>query len=100
MRRRAFLAGVGTAVAFSPAAFGQNSRVVIGLLGSSAPDDYQPMIAAFSKGLSESGYIEGKNFSFDNAWANDRYDRLPALASGLVERRVSIILAASTPSAI
>jgi putative ABC transport system substrate-binding protein len=58
------------------------------------------MIAAFSKGLSESGYLEGKNVRFDNAWANDRYDRLPALASELVERRVSVILAASTPSAI
>src|SRR5947207_1874761 len=97
MRRRAFLAGVA-AVAFSRAAFG--SKAVIGLLGSSAADDYQPMIAAFSKGLSEAGYLEGKNVSFDYAWANDRYDRLPALASGLVERRVSVILAASTPSAI
>jgi putative tryptophan/tyrosine transport system substrate-binding protein len=50
--------------------------------------------------LSEAGYLEGKNVSFDHAWANDQYDRLPALASGLVGRRVNVILAASTPSAI
>ena len=99
MRRRVFLAGVGT-VALSRAPFGQHSKAVIGLLGSSAAHDYQPMIAAFSKGLSESGYLEGKNVRFDNAWANDQYDRLPTLASELVERRVSLILAASTPSAI
>jgi putative ABC transport system substrate-binding protein len=73
---------------------------VIGLLGCSALDDYEPMIAAFLKGLSEAGYLEGKNVSFDRAWANDQYDRLPALASGLVGRQVSVILAASTPSAI
>jgi putative ABC transport system substrate-binding protein len=73
---------------------------VIGLLGSSAPDDCEPMIAAFRKGLSEAGYVEGKNVRFDHAWANDQYDLLPTLASGLVERRVSLILAASTPSAI
>lgn len=58
------------------------------------------MIAAFRKGLSEAGYVEGKNVRFDHAWANDQYDLLPTLASGLVERRVSLILAASTPSAI
>jgi putative tryptophan/tyrosine transport system substrate-binding protein len=58
------------------------------------------MIAAFRKGLSEAGYVEGKNVRFDHAWANDQYDLLPTLASGLVERRVSHILAASTPSAI
>jgi putative ABC transport system substrate-binding protein len=73
---------------------------VIGLLGSSALDDYQPMIAAFRMGLNEAGYVEGKNVRFDHAWANDEYDRLPALASGLVGRRISVILAASTPSGI
>ena len=100
MKRRELLAGLGAAIVFSRAALGQQSMAVIGLLGSSAADDYQPMIAAFRKGLSEAGYLEGKNVRFDQAWANDRYDRLPTLASGLVGRRVSVILAASTPSAI
>jgi putative ABC transport system substrate-binding protein len=77
MKRREFIAGLGTAAAFSRAAHGQQSMAVIGLLGSSALDDYQPMIAAFRQGLSEAGYLEGKNVSFDHAWANDQYDRLP-----------------------
>jgi putative tryptophan/tyrosine transport system substrate-binding protein len=100
MRRREFIAGLGAAAAFSRTAHGQQSTAVIGILGSSALDDYQPMLAAFRNGLSEAGYVQGKNVSFEHAWANDQYDRLPALASGLVGHRVSVILAASTPSAI
>ena len=98
MRRREFIAGLGAAAAFSRTAHGQQSTAVIGILGSSALDDYQPMLAAFRNGLSEAGYVQGKNVSFEHAWANDQYDRLPALASGLVGHRVSVILAASTPS--
>jgi putative tryptophan/tyrosine transport system substrate-binding protein len=100
MKRRELLAGLGAAIVFSRGAYSQQLMAVIGLLGSSALDDYQPMIAAFRKGLNEAGYVEGKNVRFDDAWANDEYDRLPALASGLVGRRVSLILAASTPSAL
>jgi putative ABC transport system substrate-binding protein len=58
------------------------------------------MITAFRKGLSETGYVEGKNVGFEYAWADDHYDRLPALATRLAERRVSLILAAATPSAM
>jgi putative ABC transport system substrate-binding protein len=58
------------------------------------------MIAAFRKGLSETGYLEGKNVGFEYAWADDHYDRLPALAAKLIERRVNVILAAATPSAM
>lgn len=100
MRRREFIASLGATVAFSRGARGQPSMPVIGLLGSSAPDDYEAMLVAFRKGLGEAGYVEGKNVSFANAWANDHYDRLPGLVSGLVERQVRVILAASTPSAI
>jgi putative ABC transport system substrate-binding protein len=58
------------------------------------------MIAAFRKGLSETGYFEGKSVGFEYAWADDHYDRLPALATKLAEQRVSLILAAATPSAL
>ena len=78
----------------------QESAPVIGVLGSSTADDYGPMIAAFRKGLSETGYLEGKNVDFEYAWADDHYDRLPALAAKLIERRVNVILAAATPSAM
>jgi ABC-type uncharacterized transport system substrate-binding protein len=101
MRRREFLqAAIGAATLLPFCATAQQSLPVIGVLGSSASGDYDPMIAAFRKGLSESGYIEGKNLSFDYRWADNRYERLPALASELVSRRVSLILAAATPSAL
>jgi putative ABC transport system substrate-binding protein len=58
------------------------------------------MITAFRKGLSETGYLEGKNVRFEYAWADDHYDRLPALATKLTERRVNVMLAAATPSAL
>ena len=78
----------------------QQSGPVIGILGSSTAYDYGPMVAAFRKGLSEVGYLEGKNVGFEYAWADDHYDRLPELAGKLVERRVTVILAAATPSAL
>jgi putative ABC transport system substrate-binding protein len=78
----------------------QQSGPVIGILGSSTADDYAPMVAAFRKGLGEAGYFEEKNVGFEYAWADDHYDRLPELANKLVERRVTVILAAATPSAL
>jgi putative ABC transport system substrate-binding protein len=78
----------------------QSGGPVIGILGSSTADDYRPMLAAFRKGLSEAGYLEGKNVGFEYAWADDHYERLPGLAAKLVERRVALILAAATASAL
>src|SRR4051794_2640164 len=101
MKRREFITLIGGAAAACPdVVYGQQPVAVIGLLGSSASDDYRPMIAAFQKGLSEAGYVEGRNVSFDHAWADNHYDRLPALASELARRGVNVILAASTPSAL
>jgi len=101
MKRREFITLIGgAAAAFPDVVYGQQPVAVIGLLGSSASDDYRPMIAAFQKGLSEAGYVEGRNVSFDHAWADNHYDRLPALASELARRGVNVILAASTPSAL
>ena len=101
MKRREFITLIGgAAAAFPDVVYGQQPVAVIGLLGSSASDDYRPMIAAFQKGLSKVGYVEGRNVSFDQAWADNHYDRLPALASELARRGVNVILAASTPSAL
>lgn len=100
MQRRAFLAVVGGAATWAMAARGQQPVPIIGVLGSSTAGDYGPMIAAFRKGLSETGYLEGKNIGFEYAWADDHYDRLPALATKLTEQHVNLILAAATPSAI
>lgn len=59
----------------------QLAMPVIGLLSSASPKDYAPMIAAFWKSLGEAGYVEGQNVSVEYLWADDQYDRLPALAA-------------------
>src|SRR5882672_229095 len=102
MRRRGLITLALSAAILSPGmlARAQQSGPVIGILGSSTADDYRPMVAAFRKGLSEAGYLEGKNVRFEYAWADHHYDRLPELAGKLVERRVTVILAAATPSAL
>ncbi|WP_283842157.1 ABC transporter substrate binding protein [Bradyrhizobium altum] len=102
MRRREFIRLVLWSAATLPQmnARAQQAFPVIGVLGSSTAGDYGPMIAAFRKGLGETGYFEGRNVGFEYAWADDHYDRLPALATKLTERRVSLILAAATPSAL
>lgn len=100
MKRREFIASLGAALAFPKVVHGQQPAVAIGVLSSSSSDDYRPMIAAFRQGLSEAGYVEGRNVSFDYAWADGHYDRLPALAAELARHGVNVILAASTPSAL
>src|SRR5262249_6157492 len=66
---------------------------VIGYLSSQSAEALAPILPAFRDGLKEAGYIEGRNFSFEFAWAAGQYDKLPALAEDLVRRQVSIIVA-------
>jgi putative tryptophan/tyrosine transport system substrate-binding protein len=66
---------------------------VIGFLGSTPPGPYAPFVAAFRQGLSEGGYIDGRNVAIEYRWADGHYDRLPALAADLVRQRVAVILA-------
>jgi putative tryptophan/tyrosine transport system substrate-binding protein len=101
MQRREFIAVVAGAAAWPLAADAQQQvRPVIGLLSSASPNDYAPMIAAFRKSLGETGYFEGQNVTIEYLWANDQYDRLPALAADLVRRQVNVIVAAATPAAL
>ena len=103
MRRRELLmAGVGMILA--PALRAQQKAMpVVGCLNLSPPP---PSLADLShdlvhEGLSETGYVEGKNVSFEYRWAEFHYDRLPALAAELVSRKVDVIVALSgTPTAL
>src|ERR1700694_1203602 len=101
MQRREFITVLGGAAAWSLSAQAQQPAVpVIGLLSSASSHDYGPMIATFRKALGETGFIEGKNVRIEYRWADEQYDRLPALADQLVRDRVALILAATTPAAL
>jgi putative ABC transport system substrate-binding protein len=100
-RRRAFITLLGGATAWPLAAGAQQPKLpVIGFLHGASPAPYAPFLPGFHQGLKEIGYTAGGNVTIEYRWAEDRYDRLPALAAGLVDRHVTVIAAVgSTPAA-
>jgi putative ABC transport system substrate-binding protein len=103
MTRREFIALCGTAVAGSPfaARAQQPALPVIGYLGSESPDVFAGRLRAFLQGLSETGYVEGINVDIEYRWAENQYDRFPALLSDLVRSKVTVIAAVTgTPPAL
>jgi putative tryptophan/tyrosine transport system substrate-binding protein len=78
----------------------QKAMPVVGFLSGGSPGANGPFIAAFVQGLMETGYVVGQNVAIEYRWAEDRYDRLPALAVDLVGSKVDVIAAANLPSAL
>ncbi len=96
MRRREFIAGLGVSAAWSVglrAARAQQPAVtVIGILAGGVRSVDSAILDAFSKGLSEMGYVEGRDVLLESH-VTDQYDQLPALAAELVQRHVAVIFA-------
>jgi len=101
IRRREFLGLIGGAATLWPlTGHAQQPTVpVVGFLNSASADGYASMANAFRQGLKEAGYVEGDNVAIEYRWANDQYDRLPALAADLVSRRINVIFA-NSPSIV
>jgi putative ABC transport system substrate-binding protein len=79
----------------------QAAMPLIGYLGSqSADDSYKNFTVPFLQGLKEAGYVEGQNVAVEYRYAENQYDRLPALAADLVRRRVAVIVSSGTPAAV
>jgi putative ABC transport system substrate-binding protein len=100
MKRRRFIGLLGAAtVSLSTTARAQQPAMpVIGYFHFASPE-YTPSAAPFLQGLSESGYIDGKNVTIEYRWAEGHYDRMPAMAAELVARKVDLIAAFGPPPA-
>jgi len=93
LHRREFIKLFGAAATAWPAAArAQHSDLpVIGVLGSPSPREFASALGAFGRGLDETGFTEGQNFKIEARWANGELDRLPALATELVQAQVTVI---------
>ena len=101
MKRRAALATLGTIGASLAlgARAQQVSLPVIGFLNAASPERFAHVVRAFRLGLNETGYVGDSNVVIEYRWADDQYDRLPALATDLVRRRVHVIATGSNLNA-
>jgi putative tryptophan/tyrosine transport system substrate-binding protein len=94
MRRREFITGLGSAAAWSISAHAQQSAVrVVGFIRRGTPEAGASMLAAFRKGLSETGFVEGRNLAIEFRWGRDNPDLEKEAVADLVRRKVDVIAA-------
>jgi putative ABC transport system substrate-binding protein len=97
LRRRDFIAGLGSAAAWPLAARAQQQSLpTIGWLDPASPEALRVYIPEFQKGLAVTGYVEGLNVAIDHRWTQGRYDLAPTLAADMVRRKVALIVVEST----
>jgi putative tryptophan/tyrosine transport system substrate-binding protein len=101
MKRREFIAGLGGGAILPLAARAQQAAMpVIGYLSFGTPETGREIVAAVHRGLSETGYVEGRNLAVEYRWSWDQYGRFPALADDLVRRKVAVMVATPMPAAV
>jgi putative ABC transport system substrate-binding protein len=102
VKRREFIAGLGSAAAWPVVARAQQPAIpVIGFVAGGSAGASAHHVTAFRQGLGETGYVENQNVTIEYHWLEGEYDRLPALMADLVRRRVAVIATpASTAAAI
>jgi len=101
IKRREFIAGLGSAAAWPLAARAQQAAMpVVGFLHPQSADDPTNYTVAFLQGLKEAGFVAGQNVAVEYRYVENQFERVPALAADLVRRRVAVIVAAGPEAAL